>query len=99
MKIDDTIYEIGSFLNSKELFIFGRISKSWYKNLEYHKKKYINKIYAETAGKHYCSNMCPCAIVQFYESLMKDFFLKRYVCRHIEGKSIPNWLSKYLQKK
>ena len=96
MDKDDIIYEIGSFLNSKELFIFGRISKDWYKNLEYYKRKYIGKIYTSTALNHYCNNACPCAMIRFYENLMKDFFLKRYVCRHVEGKSVPDWLLKYL---
>jgi hypothetical protein len=88
------IYETSKFFTTKELFIFSRVSSQWHKNLLIRKKRILIKMKDVVSGEHYCSNLCPCALESLFDNYMSDFFLKRYVCRMISGKKVPNWLTK-----
>ena len=93
------IYEMGHFLTTKELFIFSRISSQWKKNLHMHKKKRIKKIQNEVSMSHYSNNICPCTLEHIFDQYMTDFFLKRYICRMISDKPVPDWFLKFVEKK
>ena len=96
MDLDDMIYEMGTFLTTKELFIYSSVSQQWNKNLLDNKKKRMKALKEEVSGSHYCNNLCPCALESIFEQYMSDFFLKRYICRILLGKKVPIWVQKLL---
>ena len=97
MDLDDMIYEMGTFLTTKELFIYSSVSPQWNKNLLDNKKKRMKVLKEEVSASHYCNNICPCALESIFEQYMNDFFLKRYICRMISRKVLPLWLSELLE--
>ena len=99
METDDMIYEMGTFLTTKELFIYSRVSQQWNKNLLIHKKKRMKQIKEHISTEHYCSNLCPCILESLFEKYMTDFFLKRHICRMLLGKRVPNWVLKLIDEK
>ena len=95
----DMIYQMSTFLTLKELFMFSRVSLQWKKSLEIQKEIKIQTVISEVSKDHLCDNICACTLEKFFENHMKNFFLKRNICRLLEGKEIPLWLKKYKKKK
>jgi len=96
MDLDDMIYEVGTFLTTKELFIYSRVSQQWNNNLLDNKKKRMKALKKEVSESHYCNNLCPCALESIFDKYIHDFFLKRYICRIFLEKKVPTWVQKLL---
>ena len=90
------IFEMGTFLTTKELFFFSSVSQQWKKNLYSNKKNRMKLLKKEVSESHYCNNLCPCALESIFDQYIHDFFLKRYICRILLGKKVPTWVQKLL---
>ena len=94
---DDVISHIGEFLSHKDLFLSSTVNKQWRKSLFFHKKKQLTQIYKDVNIAHLCDNLCPCLVEKYYQNMIAEFKLKRYMCAHLNHTPIPVWLAQYLE--
>ena len=94
--MEDCLTYMGSFLTSREMFLAAVVNKEWRDSQISNKMLLLNKLKNDIFMTHACSNSCPCIIENFYQQLIDDFRLKRYMCSLIEDKEVPGWLYKYV---
>jgi hypothetical protein len=94
--MEDVWSHIGEFLTNKEIFLTSTTNKEINRGLIFNKKDMLKKLKEDIFIKHTCDNCCPCLLEGFYQRLIEDFKLKRYICSLIERKSSPSWLYKYI---
>ena len=93
---DDVISHIGEFLSPKDLFLSSTVNKQWRKSLFFHKRERLKEIYKDVNIAHICDNLCPCLLERYYENMITEFKLKRYMCTHLNHRPTPAWLAQYL---
>ena len=96
--MEDCLTHMGSFLTHREIFIVATGNKEWRDSQYPNKKILLNKLKNDVFMTHACSNSCPCIIESFYQQLIDNFRLKRYMCSLIENKEVPDWLYKYVDE-
>ena len=94
--MEDCLAYMGSFLTSREMFLAAVVNKEWRDSQFSNKMLLLNKFKKEVFMTHACNNCCPCVLEKFYQQIVDNFRLKRYMCSMIENKKVPGWLHKYI---
>ena len=94
--MEDVWSHIGEFLTNKEVFRASAVNKEMKQGLFYNKREMLKKFKDDIFIKHTCDNCCPCLLENFYQKIIDDFKLKRYICSLVEGKHTPSWLALYI---
>ena len=93
---DDIISHIGEFLSQKDLFFAAVVDHQWYEALFLKKKRSLEATANDVKILHLCNNLCPCALEKYYQTIISDFKLKRYICSQLnEHEDAPQWIQKY----
>ena len=94
--MEDCLAYMGSFLTHREMFLVATVNKEWRDSQYPNKRLLLNKLKNDVFMTHAANNCCPCILEKFYQQIIDDFRLKRYMCSLIEGKQVPDWLYKYI---
>ena len=94
--MEDCLTHMGSFLTHREVFLAATVNKEWRDSQVSNKKLLLNKLKNNVFMTHACNNCCPCILERFYQQIIDDFKLKRYMCSLIENREVPDWLHKYI---
>ena len=95
--MEDILSSIGTFLSNKDIFIISSVNKEWNKSQFHNKKQIFKKAKKDIYICHICDNCCPCLLERYYQNLIEDFKLKKYMCSLLNGENIPEWISLYLE--
>ena len=88
---------LGDFSLIKICFLSSTVNKQWRKSLFFHKKEQLKLVYKEVSIAHICDNLCPCLLEKYYQNIIAEFKLKRYMCAHLNNTTAPVWLAQYLE--
>jgi len=94
---DDVISHIGGFLSHKSLFLSSTVNKQWHRSMFFHKRENLKQICKDMNIAHLCDNLCPCLLEKYYQNMIAEFKLKRYMCAYLNQKPTPVWLTQYLE--
>jgi len=94
--MEDCLTYMGEFLTPREMFLVSVVNKEWRDSQIPNKMKLFKKLKNDVFMTHACNNCCPCVLEKFYQQIIDDFKLKRYMCSLIEDKEVPSWLYKYI---
>ena len=95
--MQDILSVVGNFLTKRDLFMAATVNHEWYNSQIQNKKNLFREIKKQIFMTHMCNNCCPCFLEKYYQSLIADFKLKRYICSTLNGEEVPNWVQTYME--
>ena len=94
--MEDILSHMGTFLTNKDVFIASGVNREWRESQIPNKRTLLKKVKREIETAHVCDNCCPCLLEKYYQNIIDDFKLKRYLCSLLNHKKIPPWLHTYI---
>jgi len=94
--MQDVLSHMGTFLEARDVFLAGRVNKTWFDAMVPNKKNIIKNMQSEIKVCHVCGNCCPCVLEYYNQYIINNFKLKRYICSWVENEPVPDWIHKYM---